>query len=277
VKIEQLASWVWDPATVISEDTRRDLLAFAQSKRIDLLFVDAAPIYDTVGGFAALAALHQAAAEQGAAIAMVAGDPSWVMPSHHAQAVAQIDRAARMQARLAGRGVPRSGRLLVDVEPYLLPAWRVARERTAADYDRLVSTLQTAAHRAGLQIWHTIPYWFREVTVDGQPLDDRVLAASDGVVVMAYRSQPSAVRDVAEPVVERAARHGRGVIVAVETTRMNPPEVSFCGRPGIELTATLERLAMGFAGRPGFAGLGVHSYPGWVRLDAGGHTSHLFL
>jgi hypothetical protein len=266
--MEQLASWVWDQATVISEDARRDLLAFARNKRIDLLFVDAAPIYDTPAGFSALADLHQAAAQQGTAIALVAGDPSWVMPDRHDEAVAHVNRAARLQAQLAERGLPSSGRILVDVEPYLLPAWRVARERTAADYDRLASTLQAAAHQAGLQIWHTIPFWFREVTVAGQALDDRVLAAADGVVVMAYRNQPSAVRDVMEPVLERAARRGRAVIVAVETTNMNPPEISFCGRPASELTATLERLSLGFAGRPAFAGLAVHSYPGWVRLDS---------
>ena len=272
-----LCTWVWDQATVISEHARRDLLAFARSKRIDLLFVHASPGYDSPEGFAALAALTDAAARQGVTITLVAGEPGWALPGRHAEAVAFVERAARLEARLAEHGLPRSGRILIDVEPYLLSAWRAARARTAADYARLVGTLQIAARRAGLKIWHSIPLWFREVTVGheggqgvNERLDDRVLAAADGVVIMANRNQSSAVRILVEPLLERAAQHGRPAIVAVETASSeNTPEITFFGRPGGELTAALGRLATDLREKPGFAGLAVHSYPGWAHLDAG--------
>jgi hypothetical protein len=265
-----LATWVWDQATVTSEHARRDLLAFARAKRIDLLFVDAAPAYDAPEGFAALAALHEAAARQGTAITLVAGEPSWALPAHHADALAQVERLACLEAQLAARGLPGSRRILIDIEPYLLPAWRSARERTAAAYDHLILALRIAAHRAGLKVWHTIPFWFREVNVLGDRLDDRVLTSSDGVVIMANRNQSSAVRILVEPVLERAAHHARPAIVAVETTSANTPEVTFFGRPGGELTAALGRLSQELRGRPAFAGLAVHSYPGWAHLDGGG-------
>lgn len=271
--VRHIATWVWDQATVTSEHARLDLLAFARDKRIDLLFVHAAPGYDSPEEFAALAALGEAAARQGTAITLVAGEPSWALPAHHGDALAYIERVARLEARLAEHGSPRNGRILIDIEPHLLSSWRAARDRTAADYARIVGALRIAGHRAGLQIWHSIPYWFREVTVLGEPLDDRVLAASDGVVIMANRNQSSAVRILVEPVLERAAHHARPAIVAVETASANTPEVSFFGRPSGELTATLDRLHQELRGRPAFAGLAVHSYPGWAHLDAGAAPS----
>ncbi|HVV16423.1 MAG TPA: hypothetical protein VHH90_04400 [Polyangia bacterium] len=265
-----LGTWVWDQATVTSDAGRSDLLAFARRKGIDLLFVHATAAYETPGGFAALAALAEGASRAGASVVTVAGDPAWAQPEHQAVALGAVQRAARLDQRLAARGLPRSGRILFDVEPYLLPGWRAAPDRAAAEYDRLLPALRRAAHEAGLQVWHTIPFWYRTMTVAGQSLEDRVLAASDGVVVMAYRNRAEDVQAVAAPVVDRGARQGRPVLVAVETTCVDPPQVSFCGRSGGELARALDRVASGLRGSPAFVGLAVHSYPGWVRLDGAG-------
>ena len=206
----------------------------------------------------------------GAAIVLVAGDPAWAQPTHQAEALAAVQRAARLDARLAARGLARTGRILFDIEPYLLPSWRAAPDWTAAEYDRLLAALRRASHEAGLQVWHTIPFWYRTITVAGQSLEDRVLAASDGVVVMAYRNRAADVQALAAPVLERGARQGRQVLVAVETTCVDPPQVSFCGRLGGELAQALDRVAAELRHSPAFAGLAVHSYPGWVRVDGTG-------
>ncbi|HVY40548.1 MAG TPA: hypothetical protein VHM31_21570, partial [Polyangia bacterium] len=154
--------------------------------------------------------------------------------------------------------------------PYLLPGWRAAPARAAAAYERSLRAAQTAAHEAGLQIWQTIPFWYRTVMVAGQSLEDRVLAVSDGVVVMAYRNGADDVQALAGPVLDRGARQGLPVLVAVETTCVDPPRVSFCGQSGPQLAQALDRVASGLRGSPAFAGLAVHSYPGWARLDGAG-------
>ncbi len=265
-----LGTWIWDQATVTSDQGRRDLFSFVRRKGIDLLFVHATAASETAPGFAALAALAGDASRNGVAIMLVAGDPVWSQPAHQADAVAAIGRAARLDARLAARGLPRNGRILFDVEPYLLPAWRVSPTRAAADFDRSLRAWCAAAHEAGLQVWNTIPFWYREIIVGDQPLEDRVLTASDGVVVMAYRNRSDEVQALASPVLERSARRGRPVLVAVETTCVDPPRVSFCGRSAGEFAQVLDRLASGMRLSPAFAGLAVHSYPGWARLDGGG-------
>jgi hypothetical protein len=264
----RLATWVWDEATVEDAAARRGLLEFARQKGIDTLFVQAGAGYDAAPGFAALAALVDGAAKVGTSIVLVGGDPAWSLPDHRQDAVAFVRRAAALEARLAAAGLPRAGRALLDVEPYLLPEWRTARERTAASYVELVRAVRAAGRAASLQIWQTIPFWFPEVASGGQPLTGLVLDESDGVVVMAYRNRADDVRALAGPILDEGARRGRPVIVAVETTCVDPPRVTFCGQTGHELRAALDVLARAFRPAPAFAGLAVHKYASWATLEA---------
>lgn len=264
----RLATWVWDEATVQDAVARRGLLDFARQRGIGTLFVQAAPGYDAGPGFAALAALVDGAANLGTSIVLVGGDPAWSLPDHRDQALAFVRRAAELEARLAAAGLPRAGRVLFDVEPYLLPEWRTAREQTAASYVELVRAVRAAGRAASLEVWQTIPFWFPEVESAGQPLTRLVLDESAGVVVMAYRNRADDVRALAGPILDEGARRGRPVIVAVETMCVDPPRVTFCGQTGHELRAALDVLVQAFRPAPAFAGLAVHKYASWATLEA---------
>jgi hypothetical protein len=247
---------------------RRGLLDFARQRGIDTLFVHAGAGAEGAAAFAGLAALVDGAAKQGTSVVLVGGDPAWSLPEHRSDATAFVARAGRLEARLAAAGLPRAGRVLLDVEPYLLPEWRTERERTATAYVELVRAVRAAGRSASLEVWQTIPFWFPEVQSAGQPLTGLVLDESAGVVVMAYRNRADDVRALADPILEAGARRGRPVIVAVETTCVDPPRVTFCGQTGRELRAALDVLARAFRPAPAFAGLAVHKYASWATLEA---------
>jgi hypothetical protein len=264
----RLATWVWDEATVLSSEARRDLLAFARRQGVDALFVHAAKDYDGDRGFEALAALVREAARQGASVTLVGGDPAWSLPAHSDEALAFVGRAARLEARLAAAGLPRASRVLLDVEPYLLPEWRAAPERAAGDYLGMVRALRQAGRGVGLDVWHTIPFWFPTISVAGRPLDGLVLDEASGIVVMAYRDRTADVRALAEPLLAAGAKRGRPVVVAVETMCIDPPRVTFCGQTGAALAGALADLGRAFGPAPAFAGLAVHQYASWAKLVA---------
>ncbi len=264
----RLGTWVWDEATVLSSDARRALLAFARGKRVDALFVHAAPAYDHDPGFAALAALVEAASAQGISITLVAGDPSWTLPAHQGDALAFIERARRLQARLAARGLAYSGRVLFDVEPYVLPEWRASLDTTVAAYVDLLRALQNAGRAASLDVWHTIPFWFPKHALAGRPLDQIVLEQSAGVVIMAYRNHAEDVRALAAPLLERAEKLKKPVIVAIETMCIDPPQVSFCGQSPAQLASALDGIVLALHTSSAFAGLAVHSYASWTKLES---------
>ena len=266
----RLGTWVWDEATVRSSDARRDLLAFARGKRVDVLFVHAAAAYDHDPGFAALAALVEAASAQGLSITLVGGDPSWALPSHHADALAFIERARRLQARLAARGLALSGRVLFDVEPYLLPEWRSALDTTVAAYVELLRALQKAGRAASLDVWQTVPFWFPKHALAGRPLDQIVLEQSAGVVLMAYRNHAADVRALAAPLLARAEKLARPVVVAIETMCIEPPQVTFCGQSTAEVAGALDDIGLALRASSAFAGLAVHNYASWTKLEGRG-------
>jgi hypothetical protein len=234
---------------------------------VDVLFVHAAPGYDQDLGFGALAQLVEAASRQGASVTLVGGDPAWSVPAHHADALAFLDRARRIDARLAARGLPRSGRVLFDVEPYLLPAWKAAPERAAGAYAELLRVVGEAGRTASLAVWHTIPFWFPRVEVGGRSLVGVVLEQSAGIVVMAYRNRADDVTSLASPVLAQATLVRRPVIVAVETTCIDPPQVTFCGQTAAALATALDRVAVVLRASPAFAGLAVHQYASWATLE----------
>jgi hypothetical protein len=199
---------------------------------------------------------------------LVGGDPAWSLPDRRNDAIAFVGRAGELEARLAAAGLPRAGRVLLDVEPYLLPGWRTAREQTTASYLELLRAVRAAGRAASLEVWQTIPFWFPELQSAGQPLTGLVLDESAGVVVMAYRNRAEDVRALAGPILDEGARRGRPVIVAVETTCVDPPRVTFCGQTGRELRAALDVLARAFRPAPAFAGIAVHKYDSWATLEA---------
>jgi hypothetical protein len=261
------ATWVWDEATVLGAAARDDLLAFARAEGIGVLFVQEAAGYEQGAGFEALAALVEGASRQGASVTLVGGDPSWALAAHHDDALRFVARAQRIEARLAARGLPRSGRVLFDVEPYLLPEWRTAAEASRAAYAELLRQVADAGRAAGLGVWHTIPFWFPTIDAGGRSLDEVVLEQSSGIVVMAYRNRPNDVEALAGPILARAARQGRPVIVAVETMCIDPPHVTFCGQTAAAFRAALEQIALGLRGSTAFAGLAVHKYASWAALE----------
>jgi hypothetical protein len=263
------ATWVWDEATVLGAAERDDLLAFARAKGIAVLFVQEATGYEQGGGFEALAALVQGASRQGASVTLVGGDPSWALTAHHGDALQFVTRAQRIEARLSARGLPRSGRILFDVEPYLLPEWRTAAEASRLAYAQLLHLVAEAGRAAGLGVWHTIPFWFPTIDAGGRPLDEVVLEQSAGIVVMAYRNRPDDVEALAAPVLAGAAKKGKPAIVAVETMCIDPPHVTFCGQTAAAFHTALEQIALGLRGSTAFAGLAVHKYASWAALERG--------
>jgi len=262
-----LATWVWDARTVTAPDRRRALLAFAVEKGVRTLFVQASKTYLDDSGFAALAELAAASERAGFSIVLTGGEPAWSSAEGHARALDFLAVVAELEARLAKRELAHSRRVLLDVEPYLLPAWKTAPERAAAEHTELLRALHAAARGAGLEVWHTIPFWFASTYAQGRSLDRLTLELSDGVVVMAYRDRAADVVAAAAPTLAAAAELEKPVIVAVETKCVEPAYVTFCGKKPQVLGEALNAVRSRFASTPAFAGLAVHYFDSWQDLD----------
>jgi hypothetical protein len=103
----------------------------------------------------------------------------------------------------------------VDVEPYLLAGFRLDAEVGFVQYLELLQHLRGLLG-SGLEFSAAIPFWYAGERVAGRNLAEAVLAVTDAVAVMSYRTTRTQVEELSRPVLCLAARQGRGAWVGLE-------------------------------------------------------------
>lgn len=259
-----IATWSWRPESIEDADERSALLAFAKQQGVSSVYVQLARGYERSEELAPLIAFARAAASEGLQLVWVAGQPEWALSSGHESALAAVTRAQRVGQQLTAAGVSAPRAMLFDIEPYLLPAWKIDQAPVLADFEQLTAALHDASARAGMELWLTLPFWFLSKT----PADGRQwLQNADGLVIMAYRNSADAVERAAREVLAETASAPRPLIIAIETKCVEPAYVSFCGRPPGEFVRVVDELRARFAGVSLIRGLAIHEYRAWRELS----------
>ncbi|HWI35525.1 MAG TPA: hypothetical protein VNU64_03640 [Burkholderiales bacterium] len=190
-------SWMNDAAA---------LLAKAERAGADTLFVTVPVMEGSVEQPQRLAEFVSAANARRVAIWAVLGDPRAVTPDGQAQlskvaaAFDAYNRSAAPAAKLAG--------VQYDIQPYLNPGYAAAPEAWQEAY---LATLQELRQQAALPVDVAIPFWWNDPALL-EPLAEYV----DSITVMDYRTDPLAIRSLAQPFLDWGAQHGRRVRIALE-------------------------------------------------------------
>ena len=211
-KPQPRASWIWERAAW--RDAPDALLAWAKRESIRELFIvvtlDGARVREPVR----LAAFVRRARQAGIAVTAVEGDPHMVLPSQRTatvdrvRAYAAYNRAAQPEERLRA--------MQFDVEPYLLDDAVLDPKQRDREYLAMARALHAAA--AGMPLEFVVPFWWW----DKRELLDGLAAASDGLAVMDYRTDPDQIVRFAVPFLDWGQRHGKRVHIALEAGRVAP-------------------------------------------------------
>jgi predicted small lipoprotein YifL len=201
----RLAAWAWD-----ARAARADPAGFAQRVAaigLETLFLQVEPELEQQS------MLIDALAAAGVRVIALDG---YADAASHPQALEQdialIHRYnARHAAHIAG--------FQVDVEPYLLPDFRLDAGTVFGQYLAMLARLR-AQLGPGLEFSAAIPFWYASERVAGRSLAELVIEATDVVAVMSYRSDRARVAELARPSLCLAARHGRSAWVGLEYTRL---------------------------------------------------------
>lgn len=241
------ALWVWDGPV----DSAIDV---AQADGFDTLFVHAPPGFDPSNYSAFVDRAHSV----GVSVYAMAGDPAWATERHAwSDWVAEVDDAAIFDGAVA------------DVEPYLLAGWSDGSQR------RLIESYLRSLDRAHkeartIELVATVPFWWDAPEFDrkGQSLAERVVARSDGIVVMAYRDHAVGVDGIIEHAgteIAVAAAAGKAAWVGVETADVGLDKVTFHeeGRQFMEGELALVEAEFGAE----YSGIAVHHYGSWTTLQ----------
>ena len=242
------AMWVWDGPV-------DGVIGFATTKGVTDLYLHAPPGFSSDVAFDAfLTDAHAAGLE----VHAMAGDPAWAKQS--GSWTAWVDEVVT-HGGFDG--------LVFDVEPYLHGDWNTKKQnRLIRSY---LAGLDQASGRAGdLPVLAAVPFWFDEIRVKRNTLVEKVLATTDGIVVMAYRDHAEGVDgiiDLSATEASLAASMGREFVIGVETGLVSPDKVTFAEEGEQFMENELAKVESAFASSPAFTGVAIHHYASYRTLD----------
>lgn len=240
------ALWVWEGPTPAAIDA-------AEADGFDTLFVHTPPGFEASSYIDFVGRAH----DSGIAVYAMAGDPAWATERNAWKNwVEEVEESGLFDGAVA------------DVEPYLLPQWSDASQRRLiASYLRELDRANGSA--GSLDLIVTVPFWWDLPEFDrkGESLVERVLARSDGLVVMAYRDHALGADGIVEHAateVSAAAAAGKTAWVGIETADVGLDKVTFYEEGRAVLAAELTTVDAQFGG--GYSGVAVHHFGSWVTL-----------
>lgn len=244
------AMWVWDgPVEGVSD--------FASAHGVTDVYVSAPPGFSVDTRYASFI---DDARTRGLRVWAVAGDASWAL---------NRDDWVGWTDEVVGFGL--FDGIVADVEPYLLSDWSNTRKRS-----RLISSylknLTAARQAAGsTEMLVAVPFWWDlpEYQTKGRTLVELTMAATDGVVVMAYRDHADGVDgiiDLAGFEVALGSQMSKRVVVGVETGPASLDKVTFWEEGADAMAAELTKVEAAFGGDTGYGGVAIHHYGSYSRM-----------
>jgi hypothetical protein len=242
------ALWVWG-------EVGAELPGWASSQGIDTLLFE---IPTSRIGAASTRDVLRGAEREGLRVWALSGRPEW----------ATSPRDAKRWIRAAAR-TPGIAGIVLDVEPYLLEAWKRDRARTANRYLRM---LRVAARAAGdLPLMVAVPFWFDHDTdrTAAGTLTARIAAEVDALVVMAYRDEVAGrdgIVTLSRGEMEIVAAHDKVALVGLQTARDELDKLTFYEEGPRALDAAMVAVERAFENSAGFGGVALHHYRAYREL-----------
>ncbi len=228
----------------------------------------------------ALTAYIERAASAGLTVSAIAGSPHWIAPGTRylnaivVSFVASFNAAARPDRRLLG--------LQFDLEPWTQPSWATDPSTGVRDLlDTIASItdhLRQAQPAGYAPLTITLPFWldgtaeprtFRRDGLQMSPtqhvmrLLDTASEPRNSVAIMAYRDRT----DTSDGSIALASREFRlaaeyggrvRVVIAQETTKVDPPKTTFHEEGLGALMTAMTQLTAAYGTQPSFGGFAIN-------------------
>ena len=287
--------WVWEAQPVVRDAAERlAFFEFCKEYRITVVAMQIA-----TRGTGAARRLDQAAQwetliteahRRRMRVHALDGDPEFANPERHETALSIVNAVIAYNASAVPAA--RFDGVHLDIEPYLLPEWKVpaSREEKLAQYLDLNFRAAASARAAGLLYGVDIPFWWHLpddgtgapigiVTFRGQRklATEHLLDVVDNVGIMVYRNTAGGSDGIithALDTIRRAERAGRKVqaFVGVETERIGdgPAKVTFAGKSVREFQTEIRATEAALRNYSSFAGMAIHRYRTFRDFVKGG-------
>lgn len=191
----------------------------------------------------------------------VAGDPRWCLAgSHLPNAITQLIAFLARYPVLDG--------VCLDVEPQVLQQWQEDRTALLEGYGQFLSTVHARLHMANhtTALYAAVIPAYNNVQIQSEDALEALSSSTDGLVLMAYRSQPDQALNVSHRALSVLEHAGKPWWFGVTVGEHAKPGIGYAQAGRNLFMRDTVFLSDALSNHPGYAGLAIHDYRGLRRL-----------
>jgi len=285
--------WVWESAPIIRDASeQRAFFEFCQKHGVNVVAMQIATRGTgpdrQLAERAAWTAFLTEAHRRRMRVHALDGDPEYAHASQHATLLSIVNAVVAYNASVVPAA--RFDGVHLDIEPYLLPAWKnpATREPLLVEYLELNHEAAARVHAAGLLYGVDIPFWWHasDEVLGGEPVSmvrfrgerklalEHLLGFVDNIGIMAYRNVAAGADGIISLALDTIQRVERTrtvrAFVGIETEKVGagvPSKVTFAGKTMRDMREEIRAAETVLARYSSFLGIAVHRY-GTVRYMA---------
>lgn len=208
----------------------------------------------------------------------VAGNPEWCTRLRNPQNGGDVPRNIQKLLEFSHRYDVFDG-LCLDIEPQALPEWQDARSALLEGYVQLLTTIRYQL-QISLSLYATVVPAYANVQITTSTLNRMMDAmraigqATNGVVLMAYRSHPNEALQIASRSLSLLEDIGKPWWFGVTVGAHAGPSIGYAREGRINFLRETTDLARSLVNHHGYAGLAVQDYQALRNvLRSHGHKS----
>lgn len=289
------STWLWHYPTALNDSQMQEYINFLKNEQFDTVYIDITGYIDAYESpdpnakkifenrlikFVDLA--HQSNIK----VEGLVGGNMWAQPNYNYVPSIILDFVIEFNqqpehAKLTG--------IQYDVESYNLPEFSNPDEQSIIliEYLTMVQTLtnKVASKSPNLRLGFAVPFWFDNYTRElplitfnktenpvGFHVIDILQSINNGyIVIMDYRNKtagPNGSIALAKPQINYATKYTShvGIIIAQETTNVEPLSITFYNQPKTNLDKALEEIVKAFSYTKSLEGFAIHDIDGYKEL-----------
>lgn len=290
------STWLWQSPLKLTEAEMQSYIDFLKREGFSTVYIDITDyidIYESgdtgqVAQFTAkLATFTTLAGKTNINVEALVGGNKWSRPAYDYVPVTILDFVIEFNQQ------PQHTKLTgiqYDVESYNLPEFSNPQEQVTilTEYLTMVQKLtnKVANKSPNLRLGFAVPFWFDNYTRDlplitfnksenpvGFHVLDILQSINNGyIVIMDYRNKTSGTNgsiELAKPQINYANKYTPrvGVIIAQETTNVEPASITFFNQPKDNLNQALRELAQAFSYTKSLEGFAIHDIDGYKLMS----------
>lgn len=257
------ATWLWNPWMIVNDES--GTLSFLQIKQVNKVYLQ----IDRDIPLKVYRSFISKASANGIRIYALDGAPDWVSPKGYTSQNQLMNWVGNYQS--TSTNAQKFSGIHLDVEPYLYSGWTTNQADTIKSYQALLTKAKTSAASMKLPLESDIPFWFDTITYKNTygkgMLAEWVITNTNSVTVMAYRDSSSAIIDLVKTEIGLAAKHGKSLVIGVETGQSSEGNnLTFFEEGETYMNGQLGAVKSYYAATSGFNGVAIHHVGSWMTM-----------